>query len=243
MRIATWNIERRQQSSANDAHYVATILALNADVMIVTEPGSDFASSCDSEVYSASKRPGGRGNESWVAIVGKDLRSIGGEKIPYMHLAAAASAKVEDRRIAFYGSVLPWNAARSQAPDVYGTEERTFAQVFDRALQQQVEDIESLQSDFGQDNVFWAGDFNHPLVGSLRGFSRHARAGILDALAGLGMVAANQDSEHAKPGACAIDLICGPARLDYGPPESSRPTHDGRPLSDHPAYVVEVNWP
>jgi hypothetical protein len=244
MRIATWNIERRRQNSNNDADYVAAISKLDADVIIVTEPGSDFSSGCGSEVFSPNKRPGGRRNESWIAIVGEGLEANVGPKIPYQHLATAASLETSGRGIAVYGSVLPWNAARSQAPDVYGTETRTFDQVFDLALRQQVEEIEFLQVEFGQDNVFWAGDFNHSLIGSLRGFSRHARAAIQDTLDCLGMVAANRESEHAQPGACAIDLICGPQGLDYAIAESSMPMHhDGRSLSDHRAYVVEVNWP
>ena len=242
MRIATWNMERRQKTSTLDAHYSAAISGLDADVIVVTEPGSDFISSFASAVVSPNERPGGRDNESWVAIIGKGLEPGAGNEIPYQHLAVAACAAASGRRIAVYGSVLPWNAALSQAPDVYGPEKRTFEQVFDYALHQQVEDIESLQSNFGRDNVFWAGDFNHPLVGPLQGFSRHARDGILDALAGLGMVAVNQDSSHSKPGVCAIDLICGPMGLSYGPPTSSMPSHEGRPLSDHRAYVVEVNW-
>jgi hypothetical protein len=243
MRIATWNIERRQQKTTHDARHAAAISELEADVIVVTEPGADFASKCGSEVFSVNERPGGRGKESWVAIVGTGLAPIRGEEIPYQHLATAASVEISGRRFAVYGSVLPWNAARSQAPDVYGTEERTFEQVFDRAIRQQVGDIESLQRVFGRDNVFWAGDFNHPLVGPLSGFSGHARAGILDALADVGMVAANRGSEHAKLGAFAIDLICGPEGLDYGLAVSSMPMHDGHALSDHRAYVVEVNWP
>lgn len=194
-------------------------------------------------MFSPSERPGGRGGESWVAIVGDELQPVGSEEIPYQHLAAAATAaETSGHRIAVYGSVLPWNAARSQAPDVYGSEERAFEHVFDRALQQQVEDVEYLQDEFGRDNVFWAGDFNHPLVGSLQGFSRHASDAIVNALDDLGMVAVNRDAEHAMTGIHAIDLICGPAGLNYGLPVSSMPGHEGRPLSDHRAYVVEVNW-
>jgi hypothetical protein len=216
--------------------------AASTDVIVVTEPGSNFASGCDSEVFSANERPGGQGNESWVAIVGKGLRPIRHNEIPYQHLATSACAELSGRRIAVYGSILPWNAARSQAPDVYGTEKRTFAQVFDQALRQQVEDIKSLQNDFGRDNVFWAGDFNHPLVGPLQGFSLHARVAISNALAEIGMVAINQDLDHAKPGAHAIDLLCGPVDLDYGQAVTLMPAHGGRPLSDHRAYFVDVNW-
>jgi hypothetical protein len=162
------------------------------------------------------------------------------DKIPYRRLAVAASMNASDRRIAIYGSVLPWNAARSQAKDVYGEQPRHFNDVFDLALQEQVKDVERLQQEFGHLCVFWAGDFNHPLVGPLRGFSGHARARIDEALQTLEMIALNRTSGHAKSGTFAIDLICGPSTLDYGTTEDSYPIAKGKPLSDHRAYVVDV---
>jgi endonuclease/exonuclease/phosphatase family metal-dependent hydrolase len=243
MRIATWNIERRRRSSTDGAPYEETISDLNADVVVVTEPGSNFIGRHGAQVTAAPDRPGDHGNEAWVTIVGNALEPISGLEIPYERLATAASIEMPDRNVAVYGSVLPWNAAQSQAPDVYGPEARTFVDVFDRALREQVDDVKYLLHQYGRGNVFWMGDFNHPLVGSLRGFSRHASDAIRSALDDLGMTATNQDADHAKPGIHAIDLICGPFDLHYGAVSSFLPTHNGRALSDHRAYVIEVEWP
>ena len=240
MRIATWNMERRARGRAFEEHYDKAIRDLDADVTVITEPGPYFRHRYPEAVMSPNERVGKGGEESWIAILGSGLQPLHMERFPYRRLAAAASKDVSDRQIAVYGSVLPWNAGRSQAPDVYGTQPRKFKDVFDLALQEQVQDIETLQREFGRHSVFWVGDFNHPLEGPLRGFSGHARKRIDEALQTLGMTALNRTSGHAKSGVCAIDLICGPLKLDYGTPEEPYPTAMGKPLSDHRAYALDV---
>jgi hypothetical protein len=69
-----------------------------------------------------------------------------------------------------------------------------------------------------------------------------SREALETALQGLGMAAWNRAAPHAEDGACAIDLICGPAELDgrYDV-VSHRPVRDGKPLSDHAGYVVTLD--
>jgi len=240
MRIATWNIERRARGRACEEQYDKAIRDLNADVVVITEPGPNFTRRYPEAVMSPTGRLDIDDDESWIALLGDGLQPLHVDKIPYRRLAVASSKDVSGRPIAIYGSVLPWNAARAQAQDVYGKQPRQFNDVFDVALQEQVQDVQKLQEEFGHLCVFWAGDFNHPLVGPLRGFSRHARARIDEALQTLGMIAFNRTSVHAKSGVFAIDLICGPSTLDYGTPEDSYPVAKGKPLSDHRAYVLDV---
>jgi len=240
MRIATWNMERQARGPTFEEHYDHAIRDLAADVTVITEPGPHFTLRYPKAVMSPNERSCTGDEESWIAVLGNGLQVLHAEEIPYRYLAVAASKDISGRRIAIYGSVLPWNAGRSQAPDVYGTQPRTFNEVFDLALQEQIQNIETLQNEFGRHNVFWVGDFNHPLEGPLRGFSRHARTRIDEALQTLGMTAFNRTSRHAKSGLCAIDLICGPSTLDYGIVEDSYPVAKGNPLSDHQAYVVDV---
>jgi len=240
VRIAAWNIERRARGPACDEYYDKAIRDLDADVVVITEPGPHFTRRHPEAVMSPSARPDTGDDESWIAVLGSELQPLHVDTIPYRRLAVAASMDASGQQIAIYGSVLPWNAARSQANDVYGEQPRHFKDVFDLAIQEQVQDVERLQEEFGHLCVFWAGDFNHPLVGPLRGFSGHARARIDEALQTLGMIALNRTSGHAKLGAFAIDLICGPPTLDYGTPEDSYPVANGKPLSNHRAYVVDV---
>ena len=240
MRIATWNIERRARGLTCEEYYDRAIRDLDADVVVITEPGPHFARRHPNAVLSPTGRPGAGDEESWIAVLGSGLQQLHRDKIPYSRLAVATSKDVSGREFAIYGSVLPWNAARSQAPDVYGEHPRRFEGIFDLALQEQIQDVERLQEKFGQPCVFWAGDFNHPLAGPLPGFSGHARARIDEALQTLGMITLNRKSGHAKSGVCAIDLICGPSTLEYGTPEDSYPVAKGKPLSDHRAYVLDV---
>jgi hypothetical protein len=240
MRIATWNIERRGRGPACDEYYDKALRDLDADVVVITEPGPHFTHRHPEAVISPSGRPDTGDDESWVAVLGSDLHPLHVDTIPYRRLAVAASMDASGQQIAIYGSVLPWNAARSQARDVYGEQPRDFNDVFDLAIKEQVQDVERLQGEFGNARVFWAGDFNHPLEGPPRGFSGHARARIDEALQTLGMIALNRTSAHAKSGAFAIDLICGPSSLDYGTPGDRYPFAEGRPLSDHRAYVIDV---
>jgi hypothetical protein len=208
--------------------------------VVITEPGPHFSRRYPEAVLSPSGRPDTGNDESWIAVLGSGLQPLHMDKIPYRRLAVAASKDASGQQFAIYGSVLPWNSAQTQAKDVYGEQPRNFKDVFDLAIQEQVQDVERLQQEFGNRRVFWAGDFNHPLEGPLPGFSGHARARIDESLQALGMIALNRTSNHAKSGACAIDLICGPSSLDYGSPEDSYPVAMGKPLSDHRTYVIDV---
>ena len=238
MRIATWNMERAGRGRAHEAKYDKVITSFCADLIIITEPGPHFAIRYPQAVMSPAKRLGKDGPESWVAIVGHGLEPVDLD-LPYGRLAAAAFSESFGVPIAIYGSILPWNAAVSQAPDVYANVTLSFGDLFDRALHEQKSDIRALQSTFGQGHVFWAGDFNHPLVGSLHGFASHARTGIVTALEDLEMRAFNYDAPHAKPTAKSIDLICGPISMTSEVVEHTFPASDGRPLSDHRAYLVD----
>jgi hypothetical protein len=50
----------------------------------------------------------------------------------------------------------------------------------------------------------------------------------------------NCDAAHAKPGMCAIDLICGPIHRPLRGAVELIDSSDGGRLSDHVGYVVEL---
>ncbi len=234
-------MEREGRGQAHSSAYDAALASYFSDLAVVTEPGPNFVIRYVDAVMSSAQRVGKSGPESWVAIVGAGLAPIDIET-PYSRLAAAAFTEAFGTPVAIYGSILPWNAAATQAPDVYGHDALPFNELFDRALHEQVSDIKAIAVEFGPGNVFWAGDFNHPLEGPLQGFAAHARRAISAALDGLGMRAFNASAPHAKPRANSIDLICGSANLSSNVVEDWLPTADGRPLSDHRAYCVEIGW-
>lgn len=55
----------------------------------------------------------------------------------------------------------------------------------------------------------------------------------------LGLVAWNADAEHAKPGLCAIDLICGSREVHVTAQGRGAPVLEGKTVTDHAGYWVE----
>jgi len=243
VRIATWNLERLKLGASAAGDYDQVLHSFDADLLVVTEPGPGFRGRFPYAVLSPPQRSGPASPESWVALLGSSIQAHG-IVLPYSRLAAAGWAEIGGRNVALYGSVLPWNRhALRQAPDVYGEEDRTFTEIFDRAINDQVENVVALQTEFGRGNVFWAGDFNHPLAGSLSGYVRHASNAISTSLVRLGMRAFNASAPNAHAGANAIDLVCGPSELITEVVACPRPFAKKRPMSDHRGYSVSVEWP
>jgi hypothetical protein len=57
------------------------------------------------------------------------------------------------------------------------------------------------------------------------------------------MRAFNAKSPSARPGACAIDLICGAVEFETKEPDKFFPTFEDVAFSDHGAYCVEIIRP
>ena len=238
MRVATWNLERARGAKAEGQRRVLD--EISPDIAILTEVTADSWAGDGDIVTSPVCRPSRFGVEPWVAVVGKGATPI--EPMPtYDSLGVAARFDVSDESIVVYGTVLPWRAAPRQALDLVEAGE-TADDMFQRVLLAQVGQIETLQQLSPGALVLWIGDFNQTLEGPNYGGSRAARRLLHDALRSLGMIACNSSSEHARPGMCAIDLICGPAsRLRSDRPVGDiNPIDEGRRLSDHAGYYVDV---
>ena len=237
MRIGTWNIERMGRGQKLADSYGTELKQLKADVVVVTEPGPGFHDLFPEAVMAPENRPGRKPPEAWVAIIGENLEAITPE-IPYSRLAVAARTVIDGQSVIVYGSVLPWNSAQHHAPDVYGDEKRPFMEIFERALDEQVGDMEALRRRYPQEALIWAGDFNHTLEG--RALSRGASELLRDAISKLGLEAVNADSPHRAEGMKSLDLICVESSWTCSGIDFDYPEPDGRPLSDHRWYVAEV---
>ena len=238
MRVATWNLERACGAKAERQRRVLDEIA--PDIAVLTEVTADSWTGHGDVVTSPACRPSRVGGEAWVAVVGKGATPI--EPLPpYESLGVAARFDVSGESIIVYGTVLPWRAAPRQALDLVQAGE-TADDMFQRVLREQVRQIETLQQASPGALVLWIGDFNQTLEGPNYGGSRAARRSLHDALGSLDMTAYNSSSQHARPGMCAIDLICGPAsRLGSDRPVGSiNPIDEGRRLSDHAGYYVDL---
>jgi len=233
MRIATWNLERGGRTKAARAAQQA-VLASNdiraADVLVLTEPPA----AVEAGPGTVRSPPGCHG--SWVALQGRNVQPLD-LQIPYDRMAVAARVSTNGGQIIVYGAVLPWTAVKRHAPDLVRADEDSFG-AFKRALEEQASDIVALRK-LG-DPVVWVGDFNQSVEGANFGGSRPRRDLLKDTLKSLNMAAWNGSADHAKPGMCSIDLICGPKQQTVTASGRIDPIAGGVTMSDHAGYWIDI---
>ncbi|WP_166390358.1 endonuclease/exonuclease/phosphatase family protein [Nocardioides ochotonae] len=211
MRIATWNLEGRWTP-----RHESLIGSLRADLLLLTEVRAGAAiTGFNIHFTEAEMQPGRR----WSAVAARArLRPL-----PDPH-AATALAEVDGLRVA--SSILPWGNAGG-APPWTGHDQgsRTAAAV---------------ASIRAAEPVIWGGDWNHELTGRLYAGSRSGRTSVLEALDHLGLSARTDTMPHRLPGARSIDHVAVPTSWIVASVERVSAIVDGVALSDHDAYVVEV---
>ncbi|UUW87773.1 endonuclease/exonuclease/phosphatase family protein [Pimelobacter simplex] len=211
MRIATWNLEGKWTS-----RHHGLVKSLRADLLLLTEVVETVEiRGFDIHFGGAEMQPGRR----WAAVAaGTRLRPL-----PAPH-AATALAEFDGLRVA--SSILPWRNAGG-APTWTGRDQasRTAAAVAA---------IETVAP------IVWGGDWNHELTGRLNAGSRGGRVSILRALERLGLHAPTDASPHRKVGAYSINHVAVPAFWAATSVERVSAFADGMELSDHDAYVVEI---
>lgn len=211
MRIATWNLEGKWTPRH---HWL--IRSLRADLLLLTEVLDKVAiPGLNIHFTEGEMQPGRR----WAAIAtNAPLRPL-----PDPH-GATALAEVEGFRVA--SSILPWRNGGG-APPWAGRDQgsRTAAAVT------------SIQT---ASPVVWGGDWNHELTGRLYAGSKDGRTSIHGALDHLGLSAPTDAASHRLPGARTIDHVAVPAFWNVTAVEHVSAIVDGLELSDHGAYVVEI---
>lgn len=235
MKIATWNLERGRRLRSLCLAQAATIAALDADVVVLTEPPSSYRNGVG-VVTSPVQRPGPWGPEAWVAVIGRAVAPVPFE-VPFERMAVVAKTTRAGRTLIVYGAVLPWLGITSHAPYLIRPGESSLA-VFERVLAEQAADVAELRRQYGA--VVWAGDFNQTLMGANLGGSAARRAVLAKTLSALRLVAWNQAAAHAQPEMCALDLICGPMEMDLLRQGRVDPVARGIVMSDHAGYWVEI---
>jgi hypothetical protein len=238
MRLLTGNLNHSRTSVRAGQHEI--LETLKPDIAVLTEAGRpvDLEHRDHNIVVSDPRRNDG---ESWVVIRGRTVTACD-FTIPYERMAAAATAKIDGIDLLIYGSVLPWRAAASHAPDVFQLPESGVptAAIYGAWLTAQIRDIWRLRRQYPDHQFLWLGDFNVPVSPP---FEYHLRAGSMmtvDALKGLNLRVYNADAEHLLPGLHTIDLICGPNDLVVARSESVDCTSSELALSDHRLYFTDV---
>lgn len=211
MRIATWNLEGKW---AARHHWL--IRSLQADVLLLTEvPDQVEIPGLNIHFTEGEMQPGRR----WAAVAsGAPLQAL-----PDPH-GATALAEIDGLRVA--SSILPW---RNSGGDPPWAGERQASRTATA-----VADIEKSAP------IVWGGDWNHELAGRLHAGCRDGRTSILGALDRLGLSAPTAASPHRSVGAHSINHVAVPAFWAVASVERASAIVDGVELSDHDAYIVEI---
>jgi hypothetical protein len=233
MRIGTWNLdtEWNADTKPRSRRQVARLLAqmsfierANCDVWLLTEVPRSFDMAPGDVVFSKSM---GASDKAYAAVWAKD----GLEKLSEIH-QTAAFARVGDVRVC--SCVLPWRFAPSQGWPVKGD----YAAIVEEATGRMREGLTD-----GPGDLVWGGDWNQALegrdhVGTLAG--RSALLAVLETL-DLAVTTAGLHKHNAKGEHRSIDHIAVPKHWKSGAAKRLvAETNDGRRLSDHDVYIVDV---
>jgi hypothetical protein len=197
-------------------------MSLDADVMLLTEVSADLDLSGYCFHRTDAEMPPGR---AWATIGAR--RPL--EPLPDPH-PATAIATYEGWTVA--STVLPW---RGCTVDPWSE-----GRLADRTIQTVDQILPSL---VGR-RVLWGGDWNHALAGHAGQEYAGTIAGrthLLETLEALELIAPTADLPHPIDGLLSIDHIAAPADMWASGSRHVALTADGRRLSDHDAYVVEVS--
>lgn len=214
MKVATWNIEGDARPGAVDF-----LLGLRADVLLLAE------------VPAGLNLPGYELTELRPPVMhaGQHYAAVGarfGLGLQELRTPAPTSAAAAVEGVTYVCTVLPWPHAPAPPYDGSSQAEQT-----ERA----VDELEPWLHQQGK--LVWGGDWNHPLTGSLQGFTRRGHDRIKAALTSLRLNAHTED-ELAQPKKLTR---CG--SIDHI--ASRHPRQDvavkaGKPYSTHDAYVVQL---
>jgi hypothetical protein len=215
MRIGTWNLAGRW----TDDHRIAMV-DQDCDLWLLTEVSERLAM----DGYHLHRGAGVMAKKRrWAAVL---------SRTPLLPLAdphpASTMAQVEG--ITVCSSILPWKGSGGASPWI-GTRhaDRTLAAVRD------------LDKALPRTGLVWGGDWNHALSGREYAGGVGGRTHILDLLSRRGIDVPTARLPHRIEGLLSIDHIGLTSDLTSGGANRFRAvSRDGRQLSDHDGYVVNL---
>jgi hypothetical protein len=230
LRVGTWNLGRGEPRwrQPHQAAHIST----QADLWLLTEVPSRLVIGSGQPSFS-KLRPGER-NEHWAAIT---------FRWPFEVVAAVhptlAMARIHHSQGAFLvaSSVFPWRTAGISWPTGDG---KSFAERCARTLAAHSSELGKAGDGLP---IVWGGDFNQALSGRERAGSDLGRAALLNAFTRLGLRAVTLDASGQDAQHRSIDHIAIPSGWGSRAVKVQRPQAEHRLLSDHPSYVVGVEWP
>jgi len=221
MRIGTWNVADRQLSEKHKE----LITNQDCNIWFLTEIkpswiGSDgkilgFHCHCSEGVMEPK--------QYWAAVLSdKPFDQKHDDPHP-------ASAAVVVNNITYCSSVLPWRSVKESA----------FPPIDSNLTEKTKQAIDMLLKKLPKSKLVWGGDWNHSLIGSEVAGSFDGRKHLLNALEVLGLQVPTTDLLHQNGVSNTIDHIAIPKT--WNATGAMQIEADG--LSDHDAYVVDVELP
>ena len=214
LRIGTWNLA----GSWTDRHR-DLLLRQDCGVWLLTEVSERLSLPGYSLHATCSRMADDR---FWAAVV---------SRVPMAPAASphVATAAVEIDGTLFVSSVLPWRSAGD--PEVWGG--HTHAEKTAATLQT----LERFMKGHG---VVWGGDWNLGLQGPEYAGSMAGRREVQGLLERLDLVAPTGPLPHRLDEPFSIDHVAVPADVEIAEARRVVAEVDGRRLSDHDMYVVDV---
>lgn len=216
MRIGTWNLDGRWSG-----RHQRLLAEAECDVWLLTEVPEPLPSG--GHLVTSDAMPSTRA-KSWAAVWSDQPIA----EQPPIHPAAALALCGD---LLLCSCVLPWRGARPYWPD----EGSTVAAMTLAALGRLGPSLIS-----NEHAVVWGGDWNHAMTGREHAGSMEGRRAIEALVATAGLVVTTIDAPHRIDGLLSIDHIAVPTRWARAPCRRVVAEAKGARLSDHDAYVVEV---
>ena len=214
MRIGTWNLAGRW----SDAH-LALLLEADCDVWLLTEV-SERTSLPGYALHLTQARMAAR--RRWAGIASR----LPMASLPDPH---PASAVAQVGATTYVSSILPWRGCQSRVPWTGAKHaDKTANAVDDLLLHLRAAGV-----------LVWGGDWNQALSGREYAGSQGGRTVVLDAVDQLGLAVPTADLPHSIDDLLSIDHVAVPRGTATSALRITA-EHDGKRLSDHDAYVVEV---
>ena len=216
MRIGTWNLDGK-----NSADHQQFLEREACDVWLLTEVPSCFSLDGGQLFRSAPMTEA----KSWAAVWSR------GDAAPSPSPHPAAATAVVDG-VLYCSCVLPWRSARASWPP---EDAGDLAAMTVAALGRMGKALLAAPG-----SVVWGGDWNHALDGREYVGSIAGRKAILDLRDGLHLQVPTASLPHAMPGLLSIDHIAVPVDWQVTDPRRVVATASSKRLSDHDAYIVDV---
>jgi hypothetical protein len=208
--VATWNMDAKASPES-----LTFLRGLAADIYLLAEVPPDFALDGFDIVFSRGSMARG---QHCAAIATKTER-----RFAPLELELDFTVAVSDDSSTLVSSTLPW--PRADVPYFVGSTQ----------AEQTVAAVDTLASALrGLDGLVWGGDWNHPLSGSLQGFSRQGADSLAQLVSELDLTVHTRGLK-AQQDCGTIDHIAS-----HRPALATAEHIPAGALSDHDAYRVTL---